>query len=66
MRCLLKHGYDKQATDLSRRVIHTMAKAFKDTGTLFENYNAETGEPLWAPDFMSWNALALELIELIE
>jgi hypothetical protein len=32
---------------------------------LYENYNAETGEPLWAPKFMSWNALALELIDLV-
>jgi len=66
VRCLVKYGYQKQAEDISFRVVNTMSKNLTDTGTLFENYNAETGQPLWAPDFMSWNILALELIEILE
>lgn len=65
-RCLVKYGYMKEAEDLAWRVISTMANALAETGTLFENYNAETGEPLWAPQFISWNILTLELIEILE
>ncbi len=66
VRCLLKYDYKKQAEDIAHRVISTMLDGLTQTNTLFENYNAETGEALWAPQFMSWNILALELIELLE
>ncbi len=33
---------------------------------MYENYNAHTGEALWAPQFMSWNSLCLELIDFVE
>jgi glycogen debranching enzyme len=66
VRALIKYGYEKQAKDIASRVLSTMIGAINTTGTTYENYNAETGEPLWAPQFMSWNVLALELIALIE
>ena len=66
VRALLKYGYKKEAQDIAARVVATLGKGLEDTGTLYENYNAETGAPLWAPNFMSWNILALELIELLE
>lgn len=65
-RCLVKHGYAKEAENLAARVLSAMSKGLKKHGTLYENYHADTGEPLWAPDFMSWNALALELIALLD
>jgi hypothetical protein len=65
-RCLVKHGYAKDAQNLAVRVVSAMSKGLKKHGTLFENYHADTGEPLWAPDFMSWNALAMELIALLD
>ncbi len=62
----LKHyGLEKEAKDVSLRVIGTMTRALAQTGTLTENYDAETGAPLWAPQFISWNVLALELMESI-
>ncbi|HNG21401.1 MAG TPA: trehalase family glycosidase, partial [Candidatus Obscuribacter sp.] len=66
VRALLKYGYKKEAQDIAARVVATLGKGLDETGTLYENYNAETGAPLWAPNFMSWNILALELIELLE
>ncbi|MDX1987614.1 MAG: trehalase family glycosidase [Candidatus Obscuribacter sp.] len=66
VRALLKYGYKKEAQDIAARVVATLSTGLEDTGTLYENYNAETGAPLWAPNFMSWNILALELVELLE
>lgn len=62
----LKHyGLEDKAKDVSIRVLETMAKVLAQNDTLTENYDAETGKPLWAPQFISWNILALELMELI-
>lgn len=65
-RLLLAYEFKQEAIELSLRVLSTMLKGLNETGTLFENYHAETGEPLWAPQFISWNILALEMIELVE
>jgi hypothetical protein len=66
VRGLLVLGRRAQAEEIARRCLSALVLALKETGTLYENYNAETGEPLWAPKFMSWNVLALELIDLLE
>jgi hypothetical protein len=65
VRGLLQAGYKSEAREIARRCLATLIEGRKQTGTLHENYNAETGEPLWAPQFMSWNVLALELLELV-
>ncbi len=66
VRALVNYGYCKQAIDLAERVLSAMIAGWKQTGTMYENYDAETGQPLWAPQFMSWNILALELIRIVE
>lgn len=66
VRCLQRYGFKSEAQDIALRVISTMAAGLEARGTLFENYDAETGKALWAPQFMSWNVLALELIEMLE
>jgi putative isomerase len=66
VRTLLKVGMRTQAKNVARRVLAAMIKDLKETGRLHENYNADTGASLWAPCFMSWNIMALELIDLIE
>jgi hypothetical protein len=66
VRALRREGLEKQAREIALRVLKTLADSLAETGTLFENYHAETGKPLFAPQFMSWNILALELIELLE
>jgi putative isomerase len=63
---LVKQGYKNEAVDLAKRCILTLCRSLNEKGTLFENYNAETGDALWAPNFMSWNALSLSLIDLLD
>jgi hypothetical protein len=65
-RALTKYGLENEARDVARRMLSAMVKDIRETGVLHENYNAETGQGLWAPRFMSWNLLALELIDLVE
>ena len=66
VRCLLREGFQKEAEELAKRMINTLDADIEKNGTLHENYHADTGQPLWAPQFMSWNILALELIEILE
>jgi len=35
----------------------------EENGMMHENYHAETGKPLAAPDFISWNLLVAQMIE---
>ena len=66
VRCLVKNGFKKEAQDVAARMLNTLHADIEKNGTLHENYHAETGQALWAPDFMSWNILALELVEVLE
>jgi putative isomerase len=66
VRGLLAHGYTNEARDIASRVVSTVNRGLDERGTMYENYNAETGEPLWAPQFMSWNVLLVELTQLLE
>lgn len=66
VRALLREGLTAEAQKLAERVINTLACGLESKGTLFENYHADTGEPLFAPQFMSWNSLCLELLSVLE
>lgn len=66
VRSLIREGYKKEAEELTLRALSAMSRGLKTHGTLYENYHAETGAPLWAPDFMSWNALAAEMIHRLD
>lgn len=66
VRCLLSNGFRKEAEAVSSRILNTLHADIEKNGTVHENYHAETGQALWAPDFMSWNILALELTEILE
>jgi putative isomerase len=65
VRTLLRLGMRAAAANVARRVIAVMVKSLRETGVLHENYNADTGKQLWAPNFMSWNITALELCDLV-
>lgn len=65
-RCLTANGYHEAAQVVASRVVSTLAADVRRHGSLHENYNAETGEALFASRFMSWNILALELIDLLQ
>lgn len=54
---LLQHGYQKEAIEASKSVAKLCLKDIEETGGMHENYDAETGLPLAAPNFISWNLL---------
>lgn len=60
---MAKYGFVKEAMDIAKRVIKALENDIKKTGTLHENYNPETGEALWAPNFGSWNLLSWHWID---
>ena len=64
-RALVKMGRPDDAKKLARGVLSAMQQDIKQNNMLHENYNCETGAGLWAPQFMSWNVLALELVNLL-
>jgi alpha,alpha-trehalase len=53
------------AVKIAKPMLDTMQADVKKNKTLHENYHAESGKPLFAPDFMSWNAMAMEMILLV-
>lgn len=63
---LLDYGFRKEASHLARVTARLCLADIKKTGGMHENYNAETGTPLAAPDFISWNLLVEQLIPNIE
>jgi hypothetical protein len=65
VKALLGYGYEEQARELAGRVLKCLAESIEKHGTLYENYDAESGAPLWAPQFISWNILALDLVHLL-
>jgi hypothetical protein len=58
--------YIAHARNLARRVLRPVLKDLSRNRITHENYNSETGDPLWAPAFMSWNVRVLDLASLIE
>lgn len=65
VRALARHGLKSEAQQVAHRAINTAINSIIDHAGLFENYNAETGAPLWAPNFMSWNILILEMLDQV-
>ncbi|MDD2708963.1 MAG: trehalase family glycosidase [Verrucomicrobiae bacterium] len=60
---LRRYGFKNEARDLAARTIHTLAGSLKKIGSFTENFHAETGEPLYAQKFASWNILADIMLE---
>ena len=51
------------AQSICRRTLSTLARDLTRSGTLHECYDADGGQPLWAPGFVSWNALAVRMLQ---
>lgn len=66
VRALKKYGFAAEARDISGRMVKTLVDSLSKYKTIYENYDCESGAGLWAPQFMSWNILALELVETLE
>ena len=63
---LARYGYKKQALDVCYRLIRTFAADIEQNGCVHEFYHGDTGQPVMKPDYMSWNALALKVVDDIE
>jgi hypothetical protein len=55
---LRHYGFNAAARDLADRTVRLLARALRTTGSFTENFDAETGRPLYAAEFASWNLLA--------
>lgn len=62
----MQYGYKKEALDIAERIIKVCIADIDSTGGMHECYNSETGEPLAAPNFVSWNMLLLNLLDELE
>lgn len=55
---LRHYGFTKEAGILADRTVDVLANCLKTQGSFSENFNSETGKPLYATHFASWNLLA--------
>jgi len=60
---LLRYGYQNEAITIAKRMASLCIKDIKKSGGMHENYDAETGTPLAAPNFISWNLLVGNMLE---
>lgn len=62
MHALLRYGFREQALELARSIGSLVSKDIRETGGMHENYDAESGAPLAAPNFISWNILVRNML----
>jgi len=60
---LLNYGFKKEAKKLAVKITRIVLSDLKKSDGMHENYHAETGKPLAAPDFISWNLLVGQMID---
>lgn len=60
---LLNYGFQKDATEIACKTTKLVLNDIKESGGMHENYNADTGKSLAAPNFLSWNLLIGNLID---
>ena len=63
---LLQYGYRDDAEQVACDIIDLCIRDVRTTGGMHENYDAETGAPLAAQNFISWNLLLLTILPQIE
>ena len=57
MHGLLSYGFRAEAIAVAARMVDLCLDDIRTSGGMHENYHAETGKPLAAPGFISWNIL---------
>lgn len=62
---LARYGRIDEARHLAEQMLHLCIADIRASGGMHENYDAETGEPLAAPHFISWNLLLIDLLSQI-
>jgi glycogen debranching enzyme len=60
---LLYYGFPDAAIEVAERVTRLCLDDLEVNGMMHENYHAESGAPLAAPNFISWNLLVAQMIE---
>jgi len=63
MHALLNYGYGEAAVQAAERVTRLCLNDLALNKMMHENYHADTGAPLAAPDFISWNLLVAQMLE---
>lgn len=58
-------GMKAEALELAERLVKLLASDILSNGCMHEYYNAETGQPVLKPGFISWHMLAYKLIERV-
>lgn len=62
MQALLNYGFKSEALILAEKIVCLCLKDIQKSCGMHENYHAETGQPLAAPNFVSWNLLVAQMI----
>jgi len=63
---LLNYGFTKEASENAVKITRLILSDIEKSGGMHENYDAETGKPLAAPNFVSWNLLVNNLFDEVE
>jgi len=63
MHALIHYGHEDAALAVAERVTRLCLEDLAGNGMMHENYYAETGAPLAAPNFISWNLLVGQMLE---
>ncbi len=63
---LLNYGYTDDARAIAEETADLCVRDIQKTGGMHENYDADSGEPLAAPNFVSWNLLLLSTLPNID
>ncbi len=65
-RGLLNYNYTEQARELAQKTVCMLGKDLDKTGDFHECYQPENGNPIMNKGFLSWNALAINMIAWLE
>ena len=60
---LNRYGYKQEAKEIANRMVSTFASDIKQNGCVHEYYHGDTGQPLFQPEFISWNVLARRVLK---
>ncbi len=60
---LIRYGFQKKSVEVVKKIAEICIDDIKKSGGMHENYDAENGKPLAAPNFISWNLLLPEMLE---
>jgi glycogen debranching enzyme len=55
---LRHYGFTSKAEELAANTVNLLASSLDHMGSFAENYDGDTGKPLYCIDFASWNILA--------